>query len=60
MDDNFNSKRLIDKYSEMIYGISIRYLENNEDAEDIVQDVFVKYIDYIKRKKFNSEAHEKS
>ncbi len=61
MNCNFDSNNLINKYANMIYRISLRYLENIEDAEDIVQDVFMKYIDYRKSEKnFNDEAHEKS
>ncbi len=61
MDDKFNSKDLVDKYSDMIYHIALGYLENKEDSEDIVQDVFIKYIDYIKSgRNFNDSQHEKS
>lgn len=56
----FDSKNLIDKYGDMIYSIAIGYLKNKEDAEDIVQEVFIKYIEHIKANKdFNSKDHEK-
>ena len=57
----FDSNDLIEKYSNMIYGISLRYLENEDDAQDIVQEVFIKYINYMREKnQFNDESHEKS
>lgn len=60
MNTIFDSKKLINKYADMIYSISIGYLKNKEDAEDIVQEVFIKYIEHIKlNKKFNDEEHEK-
>lgn len=48
MNENFNSKKLIDKYADMIYHIALGHLENKSLAEDIVQDVFITYINHIK------------
>lgn len=60
MEDRFNSKNLIDNYSEEIYHIAIGYLDNEDDAEDVVQEVFVKYINHIKEgKRFTDKEHEK-
>ena len=53
------SDNLINKYSDMIYRIAIGYLKNKEDAEDIVQEVFLKYLTYIEKKKFKDQNHEK-
>jgi len=56
----FDSKKLIDKYSNMIFKIALRYFESEADAEDIVQEVFLRYIGYIKTGNiFNSDEHEK-
>lgn len=60
MKSSCDSKNLIDKYGDMIYNIAIGYLKNKEDAEDVVQEVFLKYIQYIKENTFNNEEHEKS
>ena len=49
---------LIDKYSDMVLRIAYTYLKNRADAEDIVQDVFLRIID--KKPSFNDESHEKS
>ena len=51
-------KEIVNKYADMIYNIAIRYLGNKEDAEDIVQEVFLKYVKIIKEKcEFNNEEH---
>ena len=49
---------LIEKYGDMVLRISYTYLKNKPDAEDVVQDVFLKVID--KKPNFNDENHEKS
>lgn len=49
---------LIDKYGNMILRISYTYLKNMADAEDAVQDVFLRIMD--KKPEFQDENHEKS
>ena len=49
---------LLDKYSDMVLRIAYTYLKNRADAEDIVQDVFLRIID--KKPSINDENHEKS
>lgn len=41
-EDEFNKK--YDLYAQMIFNISYGYTHNKQDAEDIVQDVFLKYL----------------
>ena len=54
----FNFQELVNNYSDMIYNIAIRYLGNKEDAEDIVQETFMRYIKSIKEKgEFDTEDH---
>lgn len=53
----FNSEEVVNKFSEMLYNIAIGYLRNKEDTEDIVQEVFMKFISYTRRKVFNSDDH---
>ena len=53
-------KEVISEYHKMIYHISLGYLRNKEDAEDMVQEVFVKYVKYVKSgKSFDDKTHEK-
>lgn len=56
-----NSNYVICKYGNMVYKIALRYLKNKYDAEDIVQDVFIKYINELRLgKNFRDEVHVKS
>lgn len=49
---------LVDQYGDMILRLAYTYLKNKADAEDVVQDVFMKIIE--KNPHFNDKAHEKS
>lgn len=57
MEHKFNSQEVIDKYSDMIYHIALGYSFNQDDAEDIVQDVLLKYINHFEE--FTDEEHAK-
>ena len=50
--------KIIDKYSVMVYRMAYSLVKNPYDAEDIHQEVFVRYI--LKRPAFESEEHEKA
>ena len=58
MKDNEDLQRIIDKYAKYIYRIAFTYLRRETDAEDIVQEVLMKYC--INEKPYNSEIHEKN
>ncbi len=49
---------MIEKYSDMVYRMAYSMVKNPYDAEDIHQDVFVKYIG--KKPVFESEEHAKA
>lgn len=51
-------EEIIDKYSDMIYRIALTRCENIENAEDVFQDVFMKYSE--KTPNFENEEHEKA
>lgn len=60
MNNLVDLKDLTTKYTDMIYHIALRFLNTKEDAEDIVQEVFLKYIRYVKAGKvFDTEEYEK-
>lgn len=60
MKNVLDTNKLTTMYSDMIYRIARRYLNTKEDAEDIVQEVFMKYIaEYKSGKRFDTEEHEK-
>lgn len=51
-------RELVDKYSSLIFRISYCILCNRDDAEDAVQETFLKY--FTKAPEFNSEEHRKA
>ena len=51
-------KQVIEKYSDMVYRIALTRCGIVENAEDVFQDVFMKYSQ--KMPKFESEEHEKA
>lgn len=51
-------RQIVNTYADMLYRIVYHYTGNSEDTEDIVQDVFLTWID--KRPIFNTVEHEKA
>ncbi|MBR2587991.1 MAG: sigma-70 family RNA polymerase sigma factor [Bacilli bacterium] len=51
-------RKTIEKYSDMVYRIALTRCANKENAEDIFQEVFLKFSE--KMPKFESEEHEKA
>ena len=49
---------VIDKYSNMVYQLALVQMKNKHDAEDVFQDVFLRYI--AKPRIFESEEHRKA
>ena len=49
---------IVEKYFDMIYHLALSQVKNRTYADDVVQDVFVKYIQ--SDKKFDSEEHIKA
>lgn len=47
-----------DRYADMLFHLSLSHMQNREDAEDVVQEVFCKY--FAKMPEFTDEAHEKA
>ena len=54
-NDEFNEKYYL--YKETIYGIAYTYMKNVNDSDDIVQDVFMKYLN--SNEKFKTLDNEK-
>ena len=57
-ETNQHFKLLIDKYATLLFRISYCVLCNKDDAEDAVQETFLRYL--IKMPEFSSEEHEKA
>lgn len=55
-ENEFNSK--YEKYADMLYRIAFLYLNNKSEAEDVLQDIFIKLL--YKSPSFNGDEHEKA
>jgi len=53
-----NYENLITKYSAALFRCAYSYVKSRSDAEDIMQEVFLKYL--TKQPVFNDESHEKA
>ena len=49
---------VIDKYSNMVYRLALAHMKTKYDAEDVFQDVFLRYIS--KPRAFENEEHRKA
>lgn len=58
MNTEQDTKELFERYSDMIYRIAISYGNSVHSAEDIVQEVFLRYLK--KQPLFESGEHEKA
>lgn len=58
MDDDSAVKELFERYSDMIYRISVSYGKSDYIAEEVVQEVFLRYLG--KRPHFENSEHEKA
>lgn len=41
LKEQLNVKELYDQYSKLVFNLALQYVQNQQDAEEIVQDVFV-------------------
>lgn len=48
----------MEKYADMVYRIAVNQMGNRSDADDIFQEVFIKWMQH--REEFKNEAHEKA
>ncbi|SDB56749.1 RNA polymerase sigma-70 factor, ECF subfamily [Ruminococcaceae bacterium FB2012] len=53
-----NDEEMVKAYSDMIYGVAMRYVRNRTDADDVYSDVFYRY--FRRERKFDSEEHRKA
>ncbi|MGN0593829.1 MAG: RNA polymerase sigma factor [Hominimerdicola sp.] len=57
-EQNISAEKLLEMYSDMVYRLAYARTNSKHDAEDITQDVFLKYIK--SNVKFNDEEHRKA
>lgn len=56
-----DADQIVKQYSDMIYRLAVSNLRSRCDADDVYQEVFLKYIKEIKKgKRFESDEHIKS
>ena len=51
------AEEIVRTYSDMIYGVAMRYVRNEADADDVFNDVFYRY--FRRERSFQSEDHRK-
>lgn len=56
--ENMNEREMIEKYTDLVYKIAWEYFRNQYDADDVCQEVFLKY--WKKRPVFHDSEHEKA
>lgn len=57
-NEEINYQKTVEKYSNMVYRLAYFYTNSKYDADDIYQDVFLKYIQ--NKKQFENEEHKKA
>lgn len=57
-EEQIRFNRAYEKYSAMLYKISFLYTADRSDSEDVMQEVFIKYL--YKSPQFKDENHEKA
>lgn len=62
-DDDFLKKRLtfaVENYADAVFRAAYQYLLNRQDAEDVVQEVFLKFVQRLKNYDFADDEHVKA
>ena len=58
--DNEFIRDVIDRYSNTVFRVSYQYVRNRQDAEDVLQEVFVALTNYLCNDSFKSDEHVKA
>ena len=58
MEQEDGFEKVVDRYADMIYRIAFSRVKNQSDADDIFQEVFIRYLK--KRPRFEREEHRKA
>ncbi|MBP3255615.1 MAG: sigma-70 family RNA polymerase sigma factor [Clostridia bacterium] len=57
-NEEMNYQKTVEKYSNMVYRLAYFYTNSKYDADDIYQDVFLKYLQ--NKKQYENEEHKKA
>ena len=58
MEQRENFEQAVEQYSFLVYRLAFSYVKNRHDADDIFQEVFLRYLKKMPR--FESEEHRKA
>ena len=58
--DNEFIRNVIDRYSNTVFRVSYQYVRNRQDAEDVLQEVYLGLLDYLRHAEFQSDEHMKA
>ena len=47
--NRYSAEKVIEQYSGMLFRLAMIRMNNNEDAQDVVQDTFMRMLVYIKK-----------
>lgn len=53
-----DAEQVVRTYSDMVYGVAMRYVRNRTDADDVYSDVFYRY--FRRPRTFQSEEHRRN
>lgn len=57
----YRPEEVIERYSEMLFRLAMSRMQHKENAEEVVQDTFLRLLTYVKKgKKFQDEEHLKA
>mgnify|MGYP000799559895 CR=1 FL=1 len=57
----YQAEEVIEQYSDMLFRLAMARMQHKENAEEVVQDTFLRLITYVKKgNRFNDEEHLKA
>lgn len=60
-DKIYQPEEIVEKYNGMLYRLAMVRMKNEEDAKDVVQDTFLRFLQHLKKgNSFNDEEHLKA
>ena len=60
LSDRENFARIISAYADTVFRVSYQYVCNRQDAEDIVQEVFLSLVERMRLCPFSDDEHLKA
>lgn len=57
---SFSNEEAVHRFSDTVYRVALDITKNDFDAQDVVQEVFMRYIKYGEKKRFDSMEHSRA